>query len=164
MADLLQKTKEDRNSALRQKDKISWLTMGVENTNFFHQSIKHRHKANTINTSHQHEYCYKGPILTAAQQNLLPLSFSKAEIKKALWSIPEDKAPALMGSIVASTKLIGRCITKLICSRLKPVLEAIISSNQSPFVEGRSILYNILLCQDVVKRYGRRSCMPSCLI
>ena len=52
MADLLQKTKEDRNSALRQKDKISWLTMGVENTKFFHQSIKHRHKANTINVLH----------------------------------------------------------------------------------------------------------------
>ena len=46
----------------------------------------------------------------------------------------------------------------------KLVLRVIITPNQGAFVEGRSILHNILLCQDVVKHYGRRSCMPSCLI
>lgn len=41
---------------------------------------------------------------------------------------------------------------------------AIISPNQGAFVEGRSITHNILLCQDVVKHYGCKSCMPSCLL
>ena len=49
MADLLQKAKDDRDSALHQKAKFSWLAIGDEDTRFFHQSIKHRHRANTIN-------------------------------------------------------------------------------------------------------------------
>ena len=40
---------------------------------------------------------HKGPVLTASQQNVLSLSFFEAEIKKALWSIPDDKAPGVDG-------------------------------------------------------------------
>ena len=52
MTDLLKKAKENRDSALREKGKIAWLTMGEENTKFFHQSIKHRYSSNTINVLH----------------------------------------------------------------------------------------------------------------
>ena len=40
---------------------------------------------------------HKGPILSAAQQNLLLQSFSEEEIKKTLWNIPENKASGLDG-------------------------------------------------------------------
>ena len=49
MPDFLQKAKEDRDSALRQKAKITWLTLEDENTKFFYQFIKHRHRSSTIN-------------------------------------------------------------------------------------------------------------------
>ena len=65
---------------------------------------------------------------------------------------------------ISCCNVIYKYITKLICSRLKLVLGAIISPNQGAFAEGCSFLHNILLCQDVVKHYGKRSCMPSCLI
>ena len=92
--------------------------MGDENTNFFHQSIKQRHRANTINVLHvvdeatfdqsriqeifQAYYrdllctdtkdrrpinmnvIQQGPILIESQHNILSLSFSPNEIKKAL--------------------------------------------------------------------------------
>ena len=35
----------------------------------------------------------QGPVLIDAQQKLLTLSFTEDEIKKKMWSIPEDKAP-----------------------------------------------------------------------
>ena len=52
MAELRKKAKEDRDSALRQKAKIAWLTMGDENTKLFHQSIKYRVRSNSINVLH----------------------------------------------------------------------------------------------------------------
>ena len=252
MADLLKKTKEDKDSALQQKAKIAWLTLGDENTKFFHRSINHRHSSNTINVLHMgndiisdqtrikeifqkyyidllcndtEDRCLinvkvvqKGLVLSAAHQNLLSLSFSEEEIKKTLWSIPENKAPGLdefnsgfykaswpvvdpnvvsaiqdffdsrslpkAWNVTAITlipktqcpkgprdyrpisccNVIYKCISKLICSRLKLVLGSIISTNQGAFVVGRSILHNILLCQDVVKHYGRKNCMLSCLL
>ena len=57
-----------------------------------------------------------------------------------------------------------KCITKLICSRLKLVLGHIISPSQGAFVEGRNIMHNILLCQDIVKQYGRKHYPPSSLL
>ena len=131
MAELRKKAKEDRDSALRQKAKIAWLTMGDENTKFFHQSIKHKVRSNSINVLHigdkvtcdqsrireifqkyymdllctDMEYrrlinisiIQQGPVLTVAQQKLLTLSFTEDEIKKTMWSIPEDKALGLDG-------------------------------------------------------------------
>lgn len=138
MTDLLKKAKEDQDSAFQQKAKIIWLTMSHENTKFFHQSIRHINRSNTINvlhivdevTSNQERireifqkyyrdlFCtnienrrlininviHQGPVLTETQQQLLTLSFSEDEIKKTVWSIPEDKALASMASIVAFTK------------------------------------------------------------
>ena len=38
-----------------------------------------------------------GSLLNPDQQNLLDLNFTPDEIKEAMWSIPEDKAPRLDG-------------------------------------------------------------------
>ena len=38
-----------------------------------------------------------GPIMSNTQRDLLNLSFTKAGIKEALWSIPDDKSPGLDG-------------------------------------------------------------------
>ena len=113
------------------KAKINWLTMGDDDTKFFHQSIKHKQRENTINVLHlgneitsnqskikqifQEYYTdllcndikdrrlinmniiQNSPVLTEDQQNLLTLSFSGEDIRKALWSILEDKAPGIDG-------------------------------------------------------------------
>ena len=41
---------------------------------------------------------------------------------------------------------------------------SIISPMQGAFIEGKSFLHNILLCQDIVKQYGQKNCSPSCLL
>ena len=48
--------------------------------------------------------------------------------------------------------------------KLRLVLGSIISPTQGAFIEGRSILHKILLCQDIVKHYGWKNCSPSCLL
>ena len=39
-----------------------------------------------------------------------------------------------------------KCISKLICRRLKKVLPHLIDPSEAAFVQGREILYNILIC------------------
>ncbi|XP_060170354.1 uncharacterized protein LOC132601271 [Lycium barbarum] len=48
--------------------------------------------------------------------------------------------------------------------RLKTVLPSIISANQSAFVASRTIVQNVLICQDLVRLYNRKQSTSSCLI
>ena len=151
-----------------------------------------------------------GPTLDTDFWSLLDLNFSPVEIKEAIWSIDDNKAPSLDGfnskfykvvwpivsqdvinaiqGFFATRKLLKswnniaitlipnvpcptkpgdyrpiscyhtlyKCISKLICSRLKRVLCKIIKHTQGAFVVGRLISHNILLCQDIVKHYSRK--------
>lgn len=56
-----------------------------------------------------------------------------------------------------------KCITKVLCNRLRQVLLDIIIENQGGFVYDRFIVHNIMVIQDLVKHYGRRKVKPSCL-
>ena len=123
---------------------------------------------------------HSGPGFNQDQQYLLDVNFTPDEIEDAMWSIPKDKAPGLDGfnsgfyrsaweivitlipkvanpntpgdyHPISCCNVIYKCIFKLICKKLHLVLGSIISPMQGAFIEGRSILHNILLCQDIVK-------------
>ena len=64
----------------------------------------------------------------------------------------------------ACCNTIYKCITKLICERLKLVLNHLVDKSQGASVEGRSILYNILNCVNLVKMYNRKGISPTCMI
>uniref|UniRef100_A0A803N9L2 Reverse transcriptase domain-containing protein n=1 Tax=Chenopodium quinoa TaxID=63459 RepID=A0A803N9L2_CHEQI len=51
---------------------------------------------------------------------------------------------------IACCNVLYKLISKLLCSRLKLVLPELISENQGAFIEGRSILHNILDCVPVL--------------
>ena len=65
---------------------------------------------------------------------------------------------------ISCCNVIYKTITKLICSRLKEVLPTIISDGQGAFVKGRKLLFNVLLCQDLVRGYTRKVSPPYCLM
>ena len=67
---------------------------------------------------------------------------------------PDDFRP------ISCCHILYKCISKLICSRLKLVLDFLIDQAQGAFVAGRSIMHNILLRQDIVKHYTRQGCAP----
>lgn len=59
---------------------------------------------------------------------------------------------------------IYKCITKLLCWRLKEVLPHLIQEQQGAFVKGRELLFNVLICEDITRGYSRTGISPHCTI
>lgn len=65
---------------------------------------------------------------------------------------------------IACCNVMYKIISKMICSRLKCGLLAIMKPVQSAFIENRIIMHNIFLCQDIMKNYLRKSLPARCTI
>ena len=65
---------------------------------------------------------------------------------------------------ISCCNVIYKTITKLLCSRLKEVLPHLINESQGAFVQGRELLFNVLLCQDLTRGYNRKYQPPSCIM
>ena len=61
---------------------------------------------------------------------------------------------------ISCCSVICKCIAKLLYSRLKTVLPHLIHQNQGAFVKDRSILFNVLIYQDIVRGYTRKGISP----
>ncbi|XP_056688438.1 uncharacterized protein [Spinacia oleracea] len=80
--------------------------------------------------------------------------------------IPKTKCPKDVSEFrpISCCNTIYKCITKVLCGRLRQVLPDLILENQGGFVHGRFIVHNIMVVQDLVKHYGRKAVKPSCLM
>ncbi|XP_050938813.1 uncharacterized protein LOC127148660 [Cucumis melo] len=65
---------------------------------------------------------------------------------------------------ISCCNVLCKCISKILADRLRVWLPSFISSNQSAFVLGRSIIENILLCQELVGGYHLNSGKPRCTL
>ncbi|XP_056695032.1 uncharacterized protein [Spinacia oleracea] len=122
----------------------------------------------------------QGTRLTKHHRNLLHCDFQECDIKNffltgkilkeinitSISLVPKVTVPASVGDFrpIACCSVLYKCISKLLCKKLSQVLPDIISPTQGAFVAGRSILHNVLICQDLIKHYNRRNTRPSCLM
>ena len=84
----------------------------------------------------------------------------------AITLIPKIACPNDQGDFrpISYCRVIYKRISKLIFNRLKLILNDIICSSQGIFIACRSILHNVLLCQDIVKHYEWKNCSAICLL
>lgn len=80
--------------------------------------------------------------------------------------IPKSKCPSNVSDfrLISCCNVLYKCITKIICGILRRILLDLIMENEGGFVHRRFIVHNIMVVQDVVKHYGRKSASPSCMI
>lgn len=65
---------------------------------------------------------------------------------------------------IACCKVVYKVISKIIASRLAPVLGSLIDNAQAAFVEGRNMTENIHLAQELFRQYNRKMISPRCII
>ncbi|XP_075080386.1 uncharacterized protein LOC142165898 [Nicotiana tabacum] len=80
--------------------------------------------------------------------------------------IPKSSHATNVGAYrtIAGCNTVYKVISKMMCNRLRLVLPKLISESQSAFVAVRTIVQNILICQDLVRLYNRKNTTQSCLI
>ncbi|XP_074266666.1 uncharacterized protein LOC141589945 [Silene latifolia] len=171
-------------SFLTQKSKATWVNQGDNNTRYFHSLLRARSAKNkvfliedTAGNVHSDGSHIQSAFLKYYEALL---GTAGKEIKEALFSIPNHKAPGPDGFSSAffkdSWSVVGdevcaaildffqSVISKVLCTRLSSFLPFIVSKNQGGFVKGRSIVENILICQDLVRLYNKKTVSPRCLM
>ena len=76
--------------------------------------------------------------------------------------IPQKQNPSSVTEYrpMACCNVIYKIIAKIICVRLKTALNSLVDQRQAAFLEGRNILHNVLICQDLMKHYRMKGITP----
>ncbi|XP_074314506.1 uncharacterized protein LOC141649720 [Silene latifolia] len=151
---------------MTQKAKLQWSLEGDINTSYFHRAIKKRAMLNKVLMIED----MNGVLCTKGSQ-----------IQEAFLSYYKDLLGTSHETTDVNVRLVqrGKCCTQEHCDiLLRPVTDDEIrkclfsipkdkflgpDGNQGAFIQGRSILENILICQDLVRLYNRSNVSPRCI-
>ncbi|XP_049406353.1 uncharacterized protein LOC125870027 [Solanum stenotomum] len=111
------------------------------------------------------------PIVGEDVTNAVLEFFQNNKILRQIYStsialIPKIDKPEFASQFrpISCCNAIYKCISKLICSRLKSAISLIVAENQSAFVQGRSMMHNVLICHDILRHYNLKNASPRCLM
>ncbi|XP_062080610.1 uncharacterized protein LOC133785381 [Humulus lupulus] len=101
-------------------------------------------------------------VLGFFQQGILPKKLNNA----LLSLIPKIANPtkAVEYRPTACCNTLYKCISKMMCERLKRVLPFLVHQNQGAFIKDRLLAHNILIFQDILKGYKRKHISPRCVM
>nr|XP_009791379.1 PREDICTED: uncharacterized protein LOC104238655 [Nicotiana sylvestris] len=134
--------------------------LGEKDENMKHVCSELVRKGSTL--SHAQSKDVVTGVLEFFQKGTMPKSLNSTMITLVLKNSHAEEVGDYRP--IACCNTLFKIISKMLCMRLKTVLPKIISANQSAFVAGRSIVQNVLICQDLVRLYKRKAFTRSCLI
>lgn len=80
--------------------------------------------------------------------------------------IPKVKCPSSVNEFkpISCCNTLYKFISKMLYNRLGKVLPKIIDESQCAFVEGRSIVQNVLICQELTRGFSMKNNKPKCIM
>ncbi|GJV66899.1 RNA-directed DNA polymerase, eukaryota, reverse transcriptase zinc-binding domain protein [Tanacetum coccineum] len=150
--------RKEEDNMLYQKAKVEWLNEGDRNTFFFHKVLKERkHRSKIMAIYDESRKRYENEEV--ADQFLKHFKeFLGKEDKGQMALLPNSLKKH---RIHWGKKFVKLCINSLIQGnsyvRMKSVLGKLLDENQSAFIAGRQITDNILLAQELLRGYNRKS-------
>lgn len=108
----------------------------------------------------------KDDILAATKDFFRTNSMPSYINTTAIALVPKTNSPATVKDYrpIACCTTLYKLISKIITRRLKEVVTDIVGMAQSAFIEGRSIVDNILLSHEIFKGYARKGVSPRCVL
>lgn len=99
------------------------------------------------------EFCKTGKLLKQFNTTLISL-------------IPKKENPVNAGEYrpISCCNSFYKCITKVLSNRMSKILPEIVNENQGAFVQGRLLMHNVLLTQELIRLYRRKTVKPSCIL
>ena len=112
-------------------------------------------------------WCTTGPMVCSAIRRFFQTGEMLRSISDTrLVLLPKVPHPLHASDFrpISCCNVLYKCISKLLCQRIKDILPHIINPCQGAFILGREILYNMLICQDLMRGYERKNISPRCLL
>lgn len=118
-------------------------------------------------TSSRKHWTLLGMIFCDATGEFFSASTLLKQIKHIVIAlVPKSSHTLIVGDyrLIPCCKVSYKVITKILASRLSSILGSIVNLAQTAFVEGKSMIKNIHLAQDLLRQYNRKHVSPRCLI
>lgn len=108
----------------------------------------------------------KGDVCAAVTEFFNTCKSHKTFASTLLILVPKIDSPSHAKDFrpIACCSTIYKCISKLMCNRLRSFLPCLVHENQGAFVKGRSLAHNILILQDLIRHYSRKNMSAACFL
>nr|GEV66261.1 hypothetical protein [Tanacetum cinerariifolium] len=155
---------EEKFLFLFQKSEIEWMSCGDRNSKYFHKMVKSRqHSSRILCICDEKGNKYEGKEMAEQFVNHFK-EFLSARRCMFHWRSLKD-------CLALAWPVVGEDVCKAVsvlykweATRIKKSLQKLVNLNQSAFIEGRLIQDNILITQELLKGYDRRSRPKRCCL